>query len=142
MRYAAIVLSVLALFAFSGQAFALRSGPLVDPAPVNIPDHVSDAEVAKSIKLALVGRGWEITSEQQGEIISTLHLREHMAKIRLTWGSGKIDIAYLESNNLDYKLKNGKPYIHSNYLNWINYVVQDLNIKLRTKSVENGGDGN
>jgi hypothetical protein len=142
MRLSAIVLSVFALLAFSGTVQAGRKAPLLDPPPVRIPSALTDADVAKSIKLALVGRGWQITAEQAGEIQSSLHLREHVAKIRITWEQQEIRIAYVDSTNLDYKLKNGKPQIHTNYLNWINYVVQDLNIKLRTKSVENGGNGN
>lgn len=103
-----------------------RQVPLVDPEPFAVAAGLSEAKVAKSIKAALVGRQWEITEEKPGKIISTLHLREHMAKISIDYDTSKIAIRYLDSGELMYAQKKGVTVIHRNYLNWIQNLVNDI----------------
>ncbi len=103
-----------------------RQVPLVDPEPFPVPAGLSEAKVVKAIKAGLVGRQWEITEEQPGKIISTLHLREHMAKISVEYNASKIAIRYLDSGELMYEQKKGVAVIHRNYLNWIQNLVNDI----------------
>jgi len=126
MRHFRIALAALSLFAFAGFVHA-RTAPLVDPDPVSIPSGLSDEQIVKDIKRALIGRGWSITTEQPGEIQSTLHLRDHVARIKVTYDAKQVRLAYMDSSNLDYKLKRGQPVIHGNYLGWIGFLVNDLN---------------
>lgn len=135
MRFSAILLSVLALFAFSG-AVQARQAPLTDPAPVSIPAGMSQDKVIKDIKRALIGRGWEVSAERPGEIDSTLHLRDHVAQIRVTWDAQTIRIAYVDSKNLNYKVKRGKKFIHPNYLGWVSNVAKDINTNLQLSAVD------
>lgn len=134
MRFIAIVLAVLSLFAFSGTVQAGRLAPLVDPAPVAIPDGLTQDRVVKDIKRALIGRGWAVTDERPGQIDSTLRLRDHVAVIRVTYDARQVRFAYVDSTNLDYRMKKGKLHIHSNYLSWIDNLVRDLgtNMQLST----------
>lgn len=118
--------AVLALIMACGVAQA-RKAELADPDPVAIPAGLDQEQVTKDIKRALIGRGWSINDEKPGEIQSTLFLREHVARIRVTWDQKQVRLAYVDSDNLDYKEKQGKRYIHSNYLGWIGFLVQDLN---------------
>jgi hypothetical protein len=135
VRFSAILLSVLALFAFSG-AVQARQAPLTDPAPVSIPAGMSQDKVIKDIKRALIGRGWEVSAERPGEIDSTLHLRDHVAQIRVTWDAQTIRIAYVDSKNLNYKVKRGKKFIHPNYLGWVSNVAKDINTNLQLSAVD------
>jgi hypothetical protein len=102
-----------------------RQVPLVDPEPIAVPAGLTAAQVAKSIKAALVGRQWTVTEEQPGRIVSTLNLRTHMAKIEIAYGSA-ITIRYLDSSELMYDEKKGQKVIHRNYLNWIQNLVNDI----------------
>ena len=127
------MLALLAVVAFAGDAEARRA-PLVDPDPVAIPAGLTAAQVAADVKRALVGRGWEIVSEQPGQIESTLHLREHVATISVSYDDRQVRFAYVDSSNLDYRVKRGEPQIHSNYLGWIGYLVDDLATNLQVSA--------
>ena len=135
MRFSAIVLSVLSLFAFSG-AVQARQALLTDPAPVSIPAGLSQEKAVKDIKRALIGRGWAITSERPGEIESTLNLRTHVAKVRVTWDAREVRIAYVSSVDLDYKERNGKRYIHPNYLGWVGNIAKDMTTNMQLSAIE------
>jgi hypothetical protein len=103
-----------------------RQVPLVDPEPFPVPAGLSEAKVVKSIKVALTGRQWQVSEEHPGKIISTLHLREHMAKISIDYDASKIAIRYLDSGELMYAQKKGVTVIHRNYLSWIQNLVNDI----------------
>ncbi len=135
MRFSAIILSVFALFAFTG-AVQARQAPLVDPPPVAIPAGLSPDKAVKDIKRALIGRGWIITAERPGEIDSSLHLRDHVAKIRVAWDAASVRIAYVDSVNLNYREKKGKKFIHPNYLGWISNIAQDMGTNMQLSAME------
>ena len=109
---------------------AARQAPLVDPDPIAIPAKITDAQVAKSIRGALVNRKWTVTDERPGEIKSTLSLRDHKVRIDITWDKRQIHIKYVDSENLKYEVENGKRLIHKNYLGWINNLVTDISANL------------
>jgi hypothetical protein len=134
MRLNVVLLLALSLFAFSGNALA-RSAPLVDPAPVEVPAGLTADQVAKEIKRALLGRGWAVTGEQPGRIDSTLHLRTHTAVIRVDYDTRQVRLAYVDSNELEYKEKKGKRSIHPNYLGWVDNVARDIKINLGLKQL-------
>ena len=117
-------LAVLSLFAFATAVQAREK--LVDPAPVAVPAGLEGERVVKDIKRALAGRGWEVTGEQPGQIDARLHLRDHVAVIKVTYDASDVRFAYVDSTNLDYKEKRGQRYIHGNYLGWIQYLRTDL----------------
>jgi hypothetical protein len=123
-RLQAILLS-LALLCVAGVAEA-RKEALVDPPPIPIPTELTQDQVVKSIKAGLYGRGWAVALEEPGHMESTLNLRDHVARIDIKYDSRQITIAYLDSSNLDYKNVRGTRYIHPNYLNWINYLKNDI----------------
>ena len=130
MRLSRALLIACSLFLFAGVVQA-RKAELVDPAPIAIPAGLTPSQVTKEIKRALVGRGWEITTEQPGEIDSTLHLREHVARIKVAYDASQVRIAYVDSTNLDYTDKRGTRYIHPNYLGWIGFLVNDIGTNLK-----------
>ncbi|HKU13982.1 MAG TPA: hypothetical protein VJQ52_06275 [Steroidobacteraceae bacterium] len=107
-----------------------RQVPLTDPEPLAVPAGLELEQVAKAIKASLVGRTWAVTSEEPGHIVSTLNLREHMAKIDIVYDLQTIRIKYLESGELMYAEKKGQRVIHRNYLNWIQNLVNDMNRNL------------
>jgi hypothetical protein len=125
MRFVRVLLVAFSLLLFAGVVQA-RKAELVEPAPISIPAGLDQAQVAKEIKRALIGRGWEVTGEQPGQIDSTLHLRDHVASIRIAYDASEVRTSYVGSTNLDYAEKRGKRYIHGNYLGWIGFLVNDI----------------
>jgi len=107
-----------------------RQVPLTDPDPIAIPAGLKIEQVTKAIKAALAGRTWAVTSEEPGHIVSTLNLREHMAKIDIVYDVQTIKITYLDSGELLYAENKGQRMIHHNYLAWIQNLVTDMNRNL------------
>ena len=107
-----------------------RQVPLTDPEPIAVPAGMKIDQVTKAIKASLVGRTWAVASEEPGHIVSTLNLREHMAKIDIVYDVQTIRIKYLDSGELLYAEKKGQRMIHHNYLNWIQNLVTDMNRNL------------
>lgn len=120
----------LSVFVFAANVEA-RQSRLVDPAPVAVPAGMTDEMVVKDIKRALAGRGWVITAEEPGKIDAELNLREHWAKIKVTWDGQRVQYSYVDSRNLDYATKRGQPYIHRNFLGWMSYLQQDTSTNLQ-----------
>lgn len=120
-------LLLLLLVPLLALTMAFRQAPLVNPDPIHVPAGLSEAQVGKAVASALIGRGWSVTAEKAGETDATLHLREHVARIAVTYDASAVQIKYVDSENLKYEMKDGKPYIHKNYLGWIEYLVQDIN---------------
>ena len=135
MRLARVVLVAFSLLLSAGVVQA-RKAELVDPAPISIPAGLDQAQVSKEIRRALIGRGWEVTGEQPGEIDSTLHLREHVASIKVTFDASQVRIGYVDSTNLDFAQKHGQRYIHGNYLGWIGFLVNDITTNFKVTSQE------
>jgi hypothetical protein len=121
-----------ALLLVSAMVFLMgaRQVPLTDPQPIAVPAGLKVEQVSKAIRAALAGRGWTVTSEESGHIVSTLNVREHMAKIDIVFDVQTITIKYLESGELMYAEKKGQRMIHRNYLNWILNLVNDMNRNL------------
>jgi hypothetical protein len=136
MRLSAVVLSVFALLAFSGTVQAGRTAPLVDPAPVSVPAGTTEESLVKDIKRALLGRGWTITAERPGEIDSTLFIRDHEAKIRITYDLQSVRFAYVDSKNLNYKTTRKGAVIHGNYLGWMLNLTRDLGTNLQLSQIK------
>ena len=105
---------------------ALRDVPLVDPDPIAIPAGVKTEAVGRAVRQALNTRGWSVTEENPGEIKSTLHLRDHTARIVVSWDARQLRIKYVDSQNLKYHMEDGRPYIHKNYLGWVQNLSHDI----------------
>jgi hypothetical protein len=115
------------------------SAVLVDPGPIAVPPGLSEAAVAKAIRLGVAQRGWVVTRSDPGYMEATLHLRTHVATIGLKFDTKQIGIHYVSSDNLDYEVKKGVPHIHGNYLKWVNNVVHDISIQLLAITPDGAG---
>ena len=107
-----------------------REAPLVNPDPIAIPAKVSQAEVGKIIKKALIQRKWIVSEDKPGAIKATLLVRDHKARIAIDWNSKDIRISYIDSENLNFTEKKGQKLFHQNYLSWINNLVTDISGEL------------
>ncbi|HET7843154.1 MAG TPA: hypothetical protein VFL14_03325 [Xanthomonadales bacterium] len=109
---------------------------LVDPEPIPVPQNLDDAKIEQAVKASLVARTWTVDAVKPGHIDASLHLRKHVANIAIDWAGGRaVTIKYVSSENLDFKEKRGKRYIHGNYLGWIEYLKQDIQRNLQNAAV-------
>lgn len=113
-----------------------RQAPLVDPDPIAVPQGLSAGQVEREIKRALIGRGWTITGESAGSIDSTLNVRAHTARIRISYDSQRVALNYVSSDNLAYEEKRGQRLIHKNYASWVNNVLTDLSRGLQMAAMD------
>jgi hypothetical protein len=125
--------ALLSLFFVAANVQA-RQSRLIDPAAVPIPAGMTDEQVVKDIKRALAGRGWMIEEEKPGDIVAELNLREHWAKIHVSYDGKLVQYAYIDSRNLDFETRRGQKWIHRNFLGWMNYLATDTrtNFQLTT----------
>lgn len=98
---------------------------------VELPAGTTEDKVAENLERALRGRGWEITATAPGRIDSTLYLRKHVAKIRVTYDASHATFSYVDSSNLEYVVDDGIASIHHQYYNWMNFLGSDLLTYLR-----------
>lgn len=104
-----------------------RQAPLVDPAPISVPAGLTAVQVAKGVRAALIGRGWTVTGQQDGSVSASLSRNEWVAKIRVDYTTAQVQIRYVDSTNLKYKVKrDGTRLIHSNYMGWMQYLSGDI----------------
>lgn len=129
-----MLLAVIGLAPAAPVTFA--SEVLVDPAPIAVPEGLTEKAVGKSIRTGIAGRGWVVSRSEAGFMEATLNLRSHMAKVGITYDTKTIQIRYLESTNLDYAEKKGVRRIHGNYLKWINNMVRDINLQLQAAAAD------
>lgn len=118
---------------------AFRQSPLVDPAPIAVPTGLTDVQVGKAVKAALIGRGWTVGEEQAGSVAASLSRDEWVAKIRVDFNTKQVQIRYVDSTNLKYEVKrDGTRLIHSNYMGWMQYLSGDIGRNLELISATAG----
>ncbi|MES9903298.1 MAG: hypothetical protein ABW168_11575 [Sedimenticola sp.] len=91
--------------------------------------NASDAsldQLSSVIRRAGTGLGWQMKAIAPGHILGTLLLRNHVAKVDITYNKKNFSINYKDSQNLDYKQEDGKNTIHSNYNGWIQRLEQGI----------------
>lgn len=127
-----LVTSIALLFSLSAQA----APELVNPAPIAVPAKLSELQVTSDIKHALVTRGWVVNNESKGKIEASLSLRSHVARIAIYHDLKEVRIEYVSSENLKYKEKDGKRYIHRNYLSWIQNLSSDISKNMQLSALK------
>ena len=89
--------------------------------------------VERAIMEAMNKRGWAPTREGPGVMLGTLHHRDHTAVVRIEYTTDSYQIAYVRSDNLNYKQRrDGTQVIHPNYNAWVQRLVNDIDARLLT----------
>ncbi len=121
-----IALFVLVILVVAGCGTQLVYNIEEAPIITSVTD-VSKTDIAKAIKRAGITLGWQMKDKAEGEIIGTLLLRKHMAKVSIKYTTDYYSIKYLDSKELRY---DGTK-IHRNYNGWIQNLDRDIQIQLR-----------
>lgn len=132
-RYLIPALFGLAVFALG----ACTRAVLVPAQPITVPSGVRPAQVKHAVINALDGRGWTVDKVEDGTILTTLHLRDHTATVRVTYDTHFVHIRYVSSSNLEYSQRGATRYIHRNYNGWIGFLEQDIRRNLQNASTLN-----
>jgi hypothetical protein len=113
-----------------------RQDPLFNPPAVTYPDMTMD-DMETAIFEGCAKRGWSPVKVQEGVVDATLHLREHVAVVRITFVPGRFTIKYVSSEKLNYgKDKNGVEVIHPNYNSWVQNLKNDITVELAKRERE------
>ena len=123
-----LFLALLVPLAVSAQ---MRASDLTNPAPISIPQGVSQSQARQAVVNALFSRGWTVMEETDDQIIADLHVRAHWAQIGIDIEDRSVMISYRNSENLRYtERSDGRVVIHNNYLSWVNNLVSDIRAQL------------
>lgn len=121
----------IALFAATALAACARTAPVYNvtgmPVTASKPNPTLD-EVSKAIIRAGAGLGWQMAPVKPGEMVGTLHLRDHVAVVDITYDTKTYNINYKNSDNLNYDGQN----IHKNYNGWIQNLDRAIKVQLST----------
>lgn len=124
-RIAAWLICAIAL-TVSVDAWAARVQPIQNVENAPIPNGLSMQKIKEAMVKAGAIRNWVVTEEGPGELLATLHLRSHVAKVAITYDTEGYSITYRDSTNLKYKA--GK--IHRNYNSWVQNLNGDIQLTL------------
>lgn len=98
----------------------------VESAP--IAGNPSMEEVKEAIIRAGAKRGWRMTPQGDGNILGTLELRSHVARVNIRYDRQNYHITFLDAVNLDHDPSRGT--IHKNYNSWIRNLDTDIHNEL------------
>ena len=116
-----------ALLAVSMTAQARHGAvPLVDPAPVAVPQGTSLSDVEKDIMECAIGRDWALEEKKPGAISFKYAPRDFWVTINVSYDAHNVKIAYKDSFNLEYDSQGGTTEIHPNYNRWVNNLAHDI----------------
>lgn len=115
---------------------AARKAELIDPGPIAVPAGLGEQEIVNAIKSSLIARTWTVGKAAPGRIDATLYIRAHRADISIAYDQQNVQISYVSSENLDYRQKKGRTWIHSNYIGWINNLTADISRNMQQMSMD------
>lgn len=105
-----------------------RTSPIynVDNLPITISKKHNSKDIAKAITTAGATLGWKMKSTGNGHIVGTLYLRDHVAKVDITFTKKSYSIHYKDSQNLKYDGDS----IHSNYNGWVKNLERNISVQI------------
>ncbi len=125
------------LLLISLPALASRLATLTDPPPLSVPSGLTQEQVAKAIVAGMDKRHWVAESAKPGEIVAVQSPRDLVAKVKISYDTKSITIAYLDSTNFLYEEHDGVRQIHEKYNAWVLNLSRDIQSSLSAALVLN-----
>jgi hypothetical protein len=124
-----LLLAVSILLPFAAHARA--SVPVESPQQVTFVVSKGGAptieKVRESIGSAGSVHGWQVTSEQPGEVtMHNLIRNKFVVVVNVFYDSKGVRVDYVSSENLNYALRGGVAYIHPKYNEWVKLLLKDI----------------
>ena len=100
----------------------------IDNAPVHMARKTAGlADVEKAIVRAGTNLGWQMRAIKPGQINGKLYRDDMVAEVTIDFSPALYSIKYLNSTNLDYSAKAGKPVvIYKDYNVWIQELDKEI----------------
>ena len=105
-----------------------RSTELRDPDRTDFDCTLSTSQATKAIKAGMRQRGWSYKKgEKPGHLVGRILVRgKHTLWVDVYFDNKSFDIDYKDSDNLNYKVKNGTRYLHPNAISWMENLSNDI----------------
>lgn len=126
LRNGAAKLLILGLFLVLG---ACRNAPIesVEQAALRTSPTATLENVADIVRLAASKHGWEVVQEESGMAVLRLNRgRDKWVTTRVTYDTKTVTIRYLDSQNLNYSVRDGKSWIHPGFNRWIDSLKRSM----------------
>ena len=99
---------------------------IYQPPEIYVPSNTSKKDVRQKIVNALHRRGWRIEKDWNGFIQASYQRRIHVARVGVHYGKDKVQINYIDSENLKFRVKDGSRTIHRRYNGWVRNLEKDI----------------
>ena len=108
---------------------ACRNAPIesVEQAPLRASSAASLEDISDVVRRAASQHGWVVVQEEPG--ITTLKLTRGWDKwvtTRVQYDTKMVTIRYLDSENLNYSVRDGKSWIHPGFNRWIDNLKRSI----------------
>ena len=114
----------------SAQAGCMRCDPILNVSNAPVTSASGKALTKDQVKSAIIragaALGWQMKESAPGKVTATLHVRQHMAEIEITYSPTTYGITYKTSTNLNES--DGQ--IHKNYNGWIQNLNRGITAQL------------
>ena len=128
----AIRIAVLAAaLAIAAPALAGSRAPVGEPVAIQFAPSDGSIESVDALRAAIVEaaerKTWHVVEDKPGVLRLAIKVRQkHDVVIDVAYDTKGATLAYVSSENMDYKVKKGVPLIHSSYTRWVSLLGQDI----------------
>ena len=97
-----------------------------------LPDRaLTPAKVREAIAASGLKHGWAVVAETPGHLTLSNTIRDTFkVVINVTYDESGMQVDYVSSENLNYKMYKGERYIHPKYNKWVNMLMQGVTTRL------------
>ena len=140
LPYAGIASADSSLSSPGGSERLHKQGIYTAPQPIVVPAGLALAQVREAVINGISTRNWlgkdEGSNTIQATYVKTHRDRIHKLVLKIKFDTSTVDIAYLDSEGLDYVDVGGGQFgLHKNALRWISYVRTDIETQLNRLSL-------
>lgn len=127
---------ILLAFLLAATPAAAKTVELPEPQRVAAVGPMGKAPTAEQVRHAVATagapRGWMMVDEQPGRITLRNVVRgKHTVVVAVDYDAGGFRIDYVSSENMNFREKRGRRYIHPKYLQWTAMLAQDIGARLQ-----------
>ena len=129
-----LIIAILFSLTILGAFGCTRTRPMLTPSFEVM--SANQSVVAKSVRVALLRRGWSITSDKPGRVEAVYRRGgDTSATIAVTFRGKRVSIEHVSSSNLLLgQDPSGAQVIHRSYNNWVTYLERDIQTEIARNS--------
>lgn len=131
MKILHVIVVAIALVVASSSAIAGGREPVGAPVVVQLVPVDGAMDSAAAVRALVVdtakAKGWRVSSDKPGVLRLELSVRgKHHVVTDVTYDDKQATITYVSSQNMDFKLKRGEPWIHGSYVRWVRILADSI----------------